>query len=166
MLRRTAFKRPTYAPPPSPPATRGRRVHNGPATTTAAPKDPPGKNPALLEMARGRLCLIRSPICVGGTETTVACHGAGIANGKGMGWKVSDALTCWGCWQCNHYTDAYTHATAAEKLAVFQLGHYHQVHAWRAVAADPSEPERFRNAARWALERLGAPPVIDLETAP
>ncbi len=131
-----------------------------------APKDPPGKNRALLDMARGRPCLIRSPLCVGGTETTVACHGAGIANGKGMGWKVSDAMTCWGCWQCNHYTDAYGGASTAQKLSAFQAGHSRQVLAWRVVATDSTEPERYRRAALWALERLGATPVTDIDTAP
>lgn len=146
--------------------SRGRAATMGPAATAPAPKDPPGKNRTLLDMARGRPCLIQSPICVGGTDTTVACHGAGIANGKGMGWKVSDALTCWGCWRCNDYTDAYKNATAAEKLAAFQLGHYHQVLAWRRIATSADEPERFRRAARWALEYLNATPIVDLENAP
>ncbi len=147
-------------------ATPGRMASMGPACTTAAPKDPPGKNRALLDMARGRPCLIESPRCVGGTETTVACHGAGIANGKGLGWKVSDALSCWGCWACNDYTDAYSGATAAQKTAAFQLGHYRQVHEWRRIATSPAEPERYRRAAQWALARLNATPIIDLENAP
>ena len=48
-----------------------------------------------------------------------ACHGAGVANGKGMGYKVGDHLTVNGCSECNHYTDAYGGATAA---AVCSLG--------------------------------------------
>lgn len=147
-------------------ATRGRAARMGPADLAPAPKDPPGKNRHLLDMARGRPCLIRSPRCVGGTETTVACHGAGIANGKGMGRKVSDALTCWGCWACNDYTDAYSGATAQQKRDVFILGHYHQVHEWRRIEGSAAEPEKDRAAARWALEYLNASPVIDLETAP
>lgn len=146
--------------------TRGRASTMGPADLVPAPKDPPGKNPHLLAMARGRPCLIRSPRCVGGTDTTVACHGAGIANGKGMGRKVSDALTCWGCWACNDYTDAYSGATAQQKRDVFILGHYHQVHEWRRIAVSAAEPEKDRAAARWALEYLNATPVIDLEAAP
>lgn len=147
-------------------STRGRAATMGPAELAPAPKDPPGKNRHLLDMARGRPCLIRSPRCIGGTETTVACHGAGIANGKGTGRKVSDALTCWGCWACNDYTDAYNGATAQQKRDAFILGHYHQVHEWRRIAVSTAEPEKDRAAARWALEYLNATPVIDLENAP
>lgn len=34
------FKRKQYTPQPSPPPSRGRAVHNGPAATRAEPKDP------------------------------------------------------------------------------------------------------------------------------
>ena len=105
----------------------------------------------LLDMARGQFCLLQSPLCNRNPETTVACHGSGLANGKGMGYKVSDALTCWGCSDCNHYTDAYGGATAAEKNAVFTAGHLRQIRAWEDIAADLGAPTKDRASAAAAL---------------
>lgn len=124
---------------------------------TAHPKKPRAQNRALLDLAAGKPCLLQSPLCVGGTETTVACHGAGVANGKGLGYKVSDALTCWGCYACNHYTDAFSLATKAQKEAVFMLGHLRQVNEWRRIASGPASKEQ--RAALWALEQLNATPI-------
>ena len=121
---------------------------------TAVPKNPRLENSDLLKLARRKPCLLQSPICQGGTSTTVACHGAGVANGKGMGYKVSDFLTCWGCHSCNHYTDAYKDATGAEKTAVFMAGHSRQVLAWRRIICDMSYTPKERKAAHWALTLL------------
>lgn len=126
---------------------------------TAQPKSPRLENPDLLKMARGKQCLLQSPICQGGTGTTVACHGAGVANGKGMGYKVSDFLTCWGCHACNHYTDAYNGATKAQKEAVFMAGHLRQVLEWRRIVGDMSHTPKERTAANWALCLLDATPT-------
>lgn len=122
------------------------------------PKQPRAENKHLLAMARGRECLIRSPICTGGTETTVACHGGGVARGKGMGYKVGDQYTAWGCHNCNHYTDAYGAASKAQKEAAFMAGHLRQVLAWRQIAGNAAAPARDKKAAAWALELLGAVP--------
>ncbi|NDZ11504.1 hypothetical protein C7T35_01335 [Variovorax sp. WS11] len=162
MLRRTGFKRHVYTPPPAPPTTRATRT--AVLATCAAPaqtiaKQPRAENRHLLDMAQGQPCLIRSPICCGDPETTVACHGAGVRNGKGMGYKVGDHFTAAGCYRCNHYTDAYAHATAEEKEAAFMLGHLRQVEVWRAIVADPGQPARDRAAAQWALDHLNASPV-------
>ena len=122
----------------------------------AVPKSPRAENKHLLSMARGMPCLIRSPICVCGTETTVACHGGGVANGKGTGYKVGDHLTAHGCHQCNHYTDAYSKATAEQKTQAFDQGHARQVLLWHAIAADGSQPAKDRAAAQWAINLLGS----------
>lgn len=106
-------------------------------------------------MARGKPCLLQSPICCHNPETTVACHAGGVSNGKGMGYKTSDALSVWGCYQCNHYTDAYGGATRAEKEAVFAAGHARQIIAWREIEASPTAPGKDRRSARYALELLG-----------
>ena len=108
----------------------------------------------LLDMARGQDCLLQSPLCNHNPETTVACHGSGVANGKGMGYKVSDALTCWGCSACNYYTDAYGGATAAEKDAVFAAGHLRQIDAWQGIARDLGAPTRDRASASAALAKI------------
>lgn len=121
---------------------------------TAVPKDPRYEDAHLLRMARGRACLLQSPICNHNPETTVACHGAGVANGKGMGFKVGDFFTAWGCHACNHYTDAYGGATAEEKAAVFAAGHALQVLAWQEIAGSSSAPARDRQSAQAALDKI------------
>lgn len=120
----------------------------------AQPKNPRHVDRHLLDMARGQLCLLQSPICNRDPETTVACHGAGVANGKGMGYKVGDQLSCWGCSACNHFTDAYGGAAAAEKEAVFEAGMRRQVQAWRAIASDTAAAARDRSSAEIALAKL------------
>lgn len=120
----------------------------------AFPKSPRLENKHLLSMAKGKPCLIQSPICNHGPETTVACHGSGIANGKGMGYKVGDHLTVWGCSACNHYTDAYGGATKAEKKAVFDAGLVRQINAWTDLVATMETNEKDRKAASWALSNI------------
>jgi hypothetical protein len=119
----------------------------------AVPKSPRARNPALLAMARGKPCLLLSPICKPDPETTVACHGAGIENGKGMGYKVSDGNTVCGCTACNHYTDAYKGATAEQKKAVFEAGFMRQLEAWRELAAGAKTKPAEKKAAQWALDQ-------------
>jgi Protein of unknown function (DUF1364) len=121
------------------------------------PKSPRQQNRALLDMARGKPCLIRSPLCNDNPETTVACHGSGVANGKGMGYKVHDWLTVWGCSDCNHYTDAYSGATAEEKRRAWELGHVRQIIEWNKIMnqVNGQESNRDIEAALWALENLG-----------
>lgn len=118
----------------------------------AAPKSPRLQNRALLDLARGKPCLLGSPICNRDSMTTVACHGAGVARGKGLGYKVSDFWTVWGCSSCNHYTDAYKHASAEQKADVFTRGYALQIQAWRQIATE-KPTSRDAKAARWALER-------------
>lgn len=136
-----------------------RGTYASPQIFVTAPKHPREENAHLLRMARGKTCLIRSPICNYDTETTVACHGGGVENGKGLAYKVSDALTCWGCSACNHYTDAYAGATKAQKRAAFMLGHLAQVCEWRAIAGSSTADPKDIAAASWALAHLNATPV-------
>ena len=156
MLRRTGFKRKEYIRPPSPPPSRGRLVAMATITdeVAAAPKDPRHEDPHLLRMARGKPCLLLSPLCCHDPKTTVACHGAGVSAGKGMGYKVGDHLTCCGCHMCNHYTDAYGGATKDEKAAVFAAGHGRQVEAWQVIASDPHAPAKDRASAQAALDKI------------
>jgi hypothetical protein len=144
----------------------GRAASMGPATTMPAPKDVPGRNPAVLEMAHGRPCLLMAvPDCRGLREdnsTTVACH---QNEGKGMATKRPDQYSVWGCVACHSWLDQ-SGAPRDTKRARFLSAHVRQVDHWRHIATSPAEPVRYRNGARWALERLNATPVIDLETAP
>jgi hypothetical protein len=126
------------------------------ATAGAVPKTEAKRNPALLEMAQGRECMLRVPgVCTGDTATTVACH---QNEGKGMGQKQSDARSCWGCMACHRWYDQ-SGAKREVKRARFQLALLDQCIEYRRIASDPGEPVRFRKAAAWALDQLGAVPA-------
>ena len=157
-LARTGFKRHTYEPPPPPPPVPVRQL--GPCRKrelVAIPKQPRYVDRHLLDMARGQPCLLQSPLCNHNCETTVACHGSGVANGKGMGYKVGDHLTVWGCSDCNHYTDAYGGATAAEKQAVFEAGLLRQMKIWTDLVYSDHTPVRDVASARAALAQFQPP---------
>jgi hypothetical protein len=108
----------------------------------------------LLEMARGRPCLLCiTDVCMGRVETVVACHSNLAIHGKGGARKADDHYSVWGCMSCHRWLDQGP-ATADEKALAFTLAHVDQMNEWRRIAADPSEPERVRRAAGWALEQL------------
>ena len=119
-------------------------------TTGPAPKTEPHRDRALLDMARGRPCLLMVPGCCNHRQdTTVACH---ENQGKGMALKQSDERSVWGCASCHGWYDR-SGAPREQKRAAFEAAHQGQIMAWRAVAANPDEPLRFRRAAQRALDR-------------
>jgi hypothetical protein len=153
-MKRKGFMRKTFErAAPSAPKRLERAVVLADCSSMQQPvaKDPPHKNAHLLSMAKGMPCLIRSPICNFDTETTVACHAGGVSNGKGMGYKVSDAQTVWGCSACNHYTDAYGRATKAEKVAAFELALVAQAEQYEAIVENVRAKPKDRAAAQWWL---------------
>lgn len=155
MLKRIGFKRlEVVHMPPSTPRRLERPVvmADCSAMSQLVAKDPPHKNANLLAMARGKPCLIRSRICNFNTETTVACHGGGVANGKGMAYKVSDAMTVWGCSACNHFTDAYGGATKAEKVEAFAAALPAQRDEMEAIANSKQSSPKDKASARWWLD--------------
>lgn len=121
----------------------------------ADPKTEPHRNPALLEMARGRRCLIQFPdICRNpDTETTVAAHSNWSEHGKAGARKADDEFSVHACVACHSMLDQ-GHLTEAEKRATFMSAHNRQVQEWTRIAADTTEPARFRRAAQWALNNL------------
>jgi hypothetical protein len=131
----------------------------------AAPKSEPKRNSALLQMAEKRPCLLRVPgVCNGFPETTVACHSNFAEHGKAGARKADDCYSVWGCAACHKWLDqpiGHRGPTYEEKRGRFMLAHDDQVIEWRRVAADSTEPERFRKAALWALEQLNAGPLLD-----
>jgi hypothetical protein len=130
-------------------------------TTAPAPKTEAYRDPALLEMARGRPCLLMVPgLCSHRVDTVVAAHSNLSIHGKAGARKADDCFSAWGCAVCHLWLDQGK-ARAQDKEAAFALAHARQVLAWRLVAMDASEPERFRKAARRALERLNATPIGD-----
>jgi hypothetical protein len=136
----------------------GKGLHRGTYTGTAPeaePKTEPYRDAALLEMARGRTCLLIVPaVCSHRVDTVVAAHSNLPEHGKAMGRKADDHYSVWGCFACHSWLDQ-SKAAGAQKAMAFQLAHARQVLAWRLVAMDATEPERLRRAARRALERLG-----------
>lgn len=132
-----------------------RALHRGvyaPAAEvpSAAPKTKTYRDATLLEMAHGRPCLLLVPgVCNHRLDSTVACH---ENEGKGMAIKAPDSRSVWGCYACHTFYDQGT-APRGYKRELFAQAMQMQVQAWQEIAADRSEPERFRNAARRALEK-------------
>lgn len=133
------------------------------ATSAAAPKTEPYRDPALLEMARGRPCLLLVPgVCSHRVDTVVAAHSNLSIHGKAGARKADDCYSVWACAACHAWLDQGK-ADAAIKELAFMQGHLLQVLAWRQVVTAADEPSRARDAARRALEQLGATPLADLE---
>lgn len=93
------------------------------------------RNRDLLDLAEGKECLIRVPgVCVGGTETTVACHANESIFGKAKGLKAHDWAAAWGCWACHAFVDTEMKVAKSirdaylrdgikrTRLAIMQLG--------------------------------------------
>ncbi|MBL0390550.1 DUF1364 family protein [Ramlibacter monticola] len=110
-------------------------------------------------MARDRPCLLLVPaVCTHRTDTTVACHSNLGEHGKAGARKADDCYSTWGCAACHAWLDQGP-APARQKRFAFMSGHARQVLAWRQIATDPTEPERFRRAAGRALAHLNATPL-------
>lgn len=144
-------------------ATPSRSLHtasySGGTSGVAVAKSEPKRNPALLAMANGRECLLCPPgLCQCTPGSVVACHSNLYIHGKAGARKADDQYTVWGGDFAHRWLDQGG-ATFLRKEAAFMAAHLRQVLAWRAVAADPSEPARFRKAALWALEQLSATPI-------
>lgn len=125
-------------------------------TTAPAPKTEPYRDQALLDMAENRPCLLLVPGCCNHrVDTTVACHSNLGQHGKGERRKADDCYSVWGCAACHRWLDqpiGHDGPTYEQKRDVFLQALERQKEAWRQVAAS-NEPERFRRAARRALER-------------
>ena len=136
----------------------------GGSTAGPAPKETRYEDKALTDMAQNRTCLLMVPAtCNHRTDTTVACHSNWREHGgKGGHRKADDTYSVWGCFACHYWLD-FGKARAQDKEAAFMAAHARQVLAWRLIAMDASEPERFRNAARRALEHLNATPLTTEE---
>lgn len=158
-LKRTGFKRPAYerkpvALTPVPEHLR-RSVRTGPAELQAAPKNPPGRNQAYRDLARGQPCMLRIPyVCNHNPETTVLAHSNSQAHGKGMGIKADDAIgAVWACYACHTWADQGGASAAVKELA-FRRGNERMVQALEALAGNPVTKPRDRAAAQWALDRI------------
>lgn len=129
----------------------GQEVGEG---VVSAPKTVAKRNTALLDMARGRGCMLQAPYTMQhDPATTVACHGNSHKFGKGKGRKAEDFYSVWGCFECHTWLDQ-SGASKEEKERVFHFGMFRQILAWEQIAVSETEPVKYRNAARWALDSL------------
>ena len=125
----------------------------------AQPKTVEQRNPHLLNMARGRPCLLHVPgICTGNRESVVACHSNWSVHEKGGARKADDHYSVWGCGACHTWLDR-SGTDGDLKQATFMRAHLDQVLAWRRIVSDMSNPPKDRAAAHWALCLLEATPT-------
>lgn len=165
-MKRTGFARKVYMPPPVAPLRPLQRPVNV-ATFTGIvrpwPKTVEHRRPRLLDLARDQRCLLRVPgVCMGNTETTVACHSNLSIHGKGGLRKADDQFSVWGCMACHRWLDQDKHPIYEEKLAIFLRAHELQVLEWRKIAADPARSAADRAAVAWALDLVSQMPVIQV----
>lgn len=166
MLRRTGFKKPQYEPPPAAPLRALLRPVNATQVTAVfrtVPKTVEYRNPHLLTLAKDMPCLLRVPdVCMGNTETTVACHSNLGVHGKAGARKADDHYSVWGCMACHRWLDQDKRPSYEEKAETFMAAHARQVLQWRKMAVDSGRARRDREAVQWALQLLGATAEIGL----
>lgn len=166
MLRRTGFKKKQYEPAPAAPLSQLLRPVNVARVTAVfrtVPKTVEYRNPHLLTLARGMPCLLRVPdVCMGNTETTVACHSNLGVHGKAGARKADDHYSVWGCMACHRWLDQDKRPSYEEKAATFMAAHARQVLQWRKIAADPGRARRDRDAVQWALQLLSTTAEVSL----
>lgn len=113
------------------------------------------RNPALLEMARGRECIActLSGVAICTPDSVVAAHSNQGIHGKAKGRKADDFWSVWLGYEHHHFLDAST-AEKEIKVKMFADCHAKQVDLWEEVAYSSSESARFKQAALWALNHL------------
>lgn len=155
-MARTGFKRQAYEPRPAAPL---RALHNPPnysggVTGPVRTNQPAQRNARLLRMARGMPCQLRvAGVCIGGTETTVACHSNLGIHGKAGARKADDQYHVHGCRACHQWLDQGP-ALAHEKEMVFLAALAVMVEMWTWITLGHGDWKAAdRKAAQWALER-------------
>lgn len=115
------------------------------------PKSEPKRNRALLDMARGRECLLLAPgVNFHDRATVVACHSNLSIHGKAGARKADDHYSVWGCAECHRWLDQGK-ASAELRSSYFSDAMWRQIAAWEKVYQDNSESKSVLAAAHWAL---------------
>lgn len=118
------------------------------------PKDTPRRNKRLLDLARGKPCLLQIPgVCNGDPATTVAAHSNQLIHGKGRGRKAHDCYVVYACADCHFWFDQGP-ATKYRKIEAFNAAHKRQIDAWKQQAQIPRANSPEKLAALWALGAL------------
>jgi hypothetical protein len=127
--------------------------------TRPVPKPEAHRNRHLLDMARGKPCLVRiAGICSFDTDTTIAAHSNSSFHGKAGARKANDEFSVWCCFHCHSWLDQ-GRASADKKEMAFMVAHLAQVCEWRAITGSTASDPKDRAAAQWALDHLNATPV-------
>ena len=155
MLRRTGFKRPQIERKSPVYAPITRPVNTGPVELVAVPKNPPGRNQAFRDLARGRECMFRIPgVCSFNPEQTVLAHSNESQHRKAMGMKADDAIgSVFACYCCHSAVDQGRY-TDEWKRQAWMVARDRMQSELEKIYADPSEKEKDRAAAVWALDRI------------
>jgi Protein of unknown function (DUF1364) len=120
---------------------------------TMFPKSPRLENRALLDMARGKPCLLNAVSSCKTVQgyTTVAAHSNwSDLGGKGAHRKADDHYSVWSCSDCHYWLDQSS-APKAEKRRVWLAGHIRQIAAWDHIVKNKVGSKRDIDAAKWAL---------------
>lgn len=156
MLRRSGFKqkvieRKPVVHTPVPEHLR-RKVRTGPAELAAIPKTHREENAHFRAMARDKDCQLLIPgVCSFDRSTVVLAHSNW--HDKGAARKASDHWGVWACYSCHTWLDQGK-ALEAQKKVAFSIGLKRMQVELQKIADDPSQKQRDRDAALWALERL------------
>jgi hypothetical protein len=156
-LKRSGFKRQTierkpivYAPIPE---HLRKRVSTGPAELKALPKTEREENAHYRAMARDKDCQLLIPgVCNFDRSTVVLAHSNW--HDKGAGRKASDFWGVWGCYSCHAWLDQGG-APGSVKQVHFAFGLKRMKGELQKIVDDPAQKQRDREAAQWALDRLG-----------
>jgi hypothetical protein len=159
MLTRSTFKRPQIerkrtVHQPIPEHLRRAVSYTAPVEPAQAmPKTEAIRMPALLEMARGRPCLLLVPGHNHNPDTVVAAHSNLSIHGKAGARKADDVYSVWACAGCHSWLDQGK-ASAEDKARAFLAAHARQVDHWARIAADRAESPKNRKAAQAAIDTL------------
>jgi hypothetical protein len=130
-----------------------RRGVYGGTTSGPIPKTPSTRSDALRKLAEGEECcgclgLVCAP------NTTVWAHPNGLADNKGRGYKAHDHLGAFLGFTCHLAVDKPDDAAYAD--ALFSLAQERTRERLRAIAGNPLLKPWRVEAARWALDEIGA----------
>jgi hypothetical protein len=122
------------------------------------PKNKRKENRHLLDMARGKPCLLNAVLACEGSrgDTTVAAHSNwSDLGGKGWHRKSDDSYIVNSCYTCHSWLDQGS-ASKETKRTAWLLGHQRQIEAWRDIVnmVNGNEKQKDIEAAIWALEKL------------
>lgn len=92
-------------------------------------------------------------VCNFNPETVVLAHSNKMSDGKGMGYKSSDALGAFMCSSCHAWIDS-SKADAEKKEAYFSQAQVRMIHRLGDIASSQTMRPWKIKAAKWALDLI------------